>query len=120
MLTVRMRYVCVRILDLYVFVCMRSRCVYCCSLDSMFFHVILTFDLKGILQKSFQYLVFRGFSLLCCWCYKLWLLLLYFLFVVVYIKDRYIYIEYIVITFCLEHFVFITLFGCNEQWGDWQ
>lgn len=91
MLTVRMRYVFVRILDVCVCVCMRSRCVYCCSLDSMFFHIILTFDLKGILQKSFQYLVFRGFSLLCCWCYKLWLLLLYFLFVVVYIKDRYIY-----------------------------
>lgn len=60
MLTVRMRYVFVRILDVCVCLCMRSRCVYCCSLDSMYFHVILTFDLKGILQKSFQDLVFSG------------------------------------------------------------
>lgn len=39
-------------------------------------------------------------------------------FVVVYDKYKYsiyIYILSIVITFCLEHFVFITLFGCNNE-----
>lgn len=43
---------CVCVMCVYVYLmCMCSRCVYCCSLDSMYGHVILTFDLRGFCRN---------------------------------------------------------------------